>query len=88
MVWAQAAAAAKSIEPDPVMAAIENTEFKSVRGPFRIGKYDHQADAPVYIGKVVQDKQYGQPLLEISETIPGVKVRPTEETVKKLRAGG
>jgi branched-chain amino acid transport system substrate-binding protein len=86
-VWAQAAEAAKSVEPDAVMAAIETKEFRSVRGTLRFGKYDHQADAPVFIGKVMQSKEFGQPLLDVTDTIPGASVRPSEETVKALRAG-
>jgi branched-chain amino acid transport system substrate-binding protein len=87
-VWAQAANAAKSIEPNAVMAAIETREFQSVRGAVRFGKFDHQLEAPIYIGKVVQDKQFEQPVLNIVETIPGKVARPSEETVRKLRAGG
>ena len=87
MVWAQAAEKAKSIEPDPVMAAIEEGEFQTVRGLLTFGKYDHQINAPIYIGTVVQDKEFGQPLLDISTTIPGADVRPSEETVMKMREG-
>jgi branched-chain amino acid transport system substrate-binding protein len=87
-IWAQAANAAKSIEPDAVMAAIESKEFQSVRGPVRFGKFDHQLEAPIYIGKVAQDKQFEQPVLNIVDTIPGNQARPSEEVVRKLRAGG
>lgn len=86
-VWAQAAEAAKSVEPDAIMGMIETREFQTARGALRLGKFDHQAEAPVYIGKVVQDKEYGQPLLDIVSTIPGATVRPSEETVHKLRGG-
>src|SRR5439155_1623855 len=37
MAWAQAANAAKSIEADAIMRAIETTQFNSPRGPFRFG---------------------------------------------------
>ncbi len=85
-VWAQAANAAKSIEADKVMAAIESQTFKSPRGALRLGKFDHQAEAPTFIGKVVQSQEFGQPVLELSEVIPGARSRPSEEVVKKLRA--
>lgn len=85
MIWAQAAEAAKSIEADAVMKAIETTEFKSVRGPLKFGAFDHQGEVPVYIGKVVQSKEFGQPLLDIAEVIPGSKARPAEDVVRKLR---
>jgi branched-chain amino acid transport system substrate-binding protein len=87
-VWAQAAEAARSVEADAVMAAIAEKEFHSLRGALRFGRYDHQGEVPVYIGKVVQDKVYAQPLLNVTDIIPGAKVRPTEETVRKLRGGG
>jgi branched-chain amino acid transport system substrate-binding protein len=86
-VWAQAANAAKSVEPDAVMAAIESKEFQSIRGDFRFGKFDHQAEVPVFIGSVVQNKEFDQPLLDVTSIIPGAQVRPSEETVKKLRGG-
>jgi branched-chain amino acid transport system substrate-binding protein len=85
MTWAQAAEAAKTVDADPVMAAIETKEFQSVRGPIRIGKFDHQAEVPVFIGKVAQNAKFGQPVLDIVEMIPGPKARPSEEEVLKLR---
>lgn len=85
MAWAQAANAAKSVEPDAVMATIVSTEFESPRGKFRIGKYDHQAEVPVYFGKVAQSKEFGQPVLDISAIVPGKDVRPTEAAVKAMR---
>lgn len=87
-VWAQAANAAKSVEADKVMAAIETHTFRSPRGAFRIGKFDHQAEAPTFIGKVVQSKEFNQPVLELLETIPGTKSRPSEAAVTKMRSGG
>lgn len=83
--WAQAANMANSLEPTAVMQAIENGEFNSPRGKYRFAKYDHQADVPVYFGKVQQDKAVGQPVLAIEETIPGSVTRPTEATVQKTR---
>lgn len=85
MIWAQAAEAAKSIEPDAIVKAIETTEFKSVRGPLKFGAFDHQGEVPVYIGKVVKSQEFGQPLLDIAEPIPGAKARPAEDVVRKLR---
>ena len=83
--WAQAANMAKSVEPAAVMHAIETGEFSSPRGKYRFAKYDHQADVPVYFGKVQQDKAFGQPVLAIEETIPGSVSRPTEAVVLKTR---
>lgn len=86
LAWAQAANTAKSVEPDAVMAAIESTEFESPRGAFRFGKYDHQAEVPVYIGKVTQSKEFGQAVLDIADVVPGKDVRPSEATVNKIRS--
>ena len=86
VTWARAANAAKSVEPDAVMAAIEATEFDSPRGLFRIGKFDHQAEVPVYFGKVTQSKEFGQAVLDISSIVPGKDVRPSESAVKAMRA--
>lgn len=86
-VWAQAANAARSIAPDKVMAALETQPFKSPRGPIRIGRFDHQAEAPVYIGKVAQSAEFGQPVIDMLEVVPGSKSRPPEQTVLKMRGG-
>ncbi|MBM0205007.1 ABC transporter substrate-binding protein [Micromonospora sp. STR1s_5] len=85
MAWAQAAESARSVEPDAVMKAMEQNEFKSVRGNFRFGRFDHQAEVPIYIGTVAQDQSFGQPVLKITDVIPGASVRPSEETLRSLR---
>ncbi|MFT4195835.1 ABC transporter substrate-binding protein [Ottowia sp.] len=87
MTWAQAAARAKSVEPDAVMRAIEGGEFNSVRGVFRIGKHDHQAEVASYIGTVEQSAEFGQPVLAIRDVIPGAVSRPSEEVLRQVRAG-
>jgi len=86
-VWAQAANAAQSIEPDRVMAALESHAFKSPRGELRIGKFDHQGEVPVYIGTVAQSAALGQPVIDMREVVPGKASRPSEQAVLKMRAG-
>ncbi|MFT3814902.1 MAG: ABC transporter substrate-binding protein [Acidovorax sp.] len=86
-VWAQAANSAKSLEPGKVMAAIESQTFKSPRGDFKFGKFDHQAEVPVYIGKVAQSTEYGQAVVEMKEIVPGKDSRPSEQAVMKMRKG-
>lgn len=86
MTWAQAATTAKSIEPDAVMKAIESGKFNSPRGNLQFAAYDHQADAPTYLGVVTQSKEFGQPVLDIKTVLPGTTSRPTEETVRTIRA--
>jgi branched-chain amino acid transport system substrate-binding protein len=85
MNWAQAANAAKSIEPDAVMKQIETGEFASARGGYRFGAYDHQAEVPVYFGKVAQADKFGQAVLDIQDVVPGTDIRPDEQTVKSMR---
>ena len=85
MTWAQAAEDAKSIEPDAIVKAIETNEFKSVRGKFRLGKFDHQAEVPIYIGTVTHDPSFGQPVLDIKDIVSGASVRPTETELKAMR---
>jgi len=87
-VWAQAANAAKSVDADKVMQALRSETFKSPRGDLKFGKFDHQAEAPVYIGKVTQSKEFGQPVLDNLEVISGASSRPSEAIVNKMRSGG
>ena len=87
MTWAQAVRSAKTIEADAVMNAIETERFNSPRGAFRVGRFDHQAEVPVYFGKVVQSKEFGQPVLDIEVVVPASKIRPSEEEVLKMRSG-
>ena len=85
MAWAQAANAAKSIEADAIMRAIETTQFNSPRGPFRFGKYDHEAEVPVFVGKLEQSKEFGQPVVVIEDVISPQLTRPSESVVQKMR---
>ena len=85
-IWAQAANKAKSLAADAVMAVIESSTFDSPRGAFGFAKYDHQGNVPIYLGKVAQSKEFGQPVLDIKEVVPGSAVRPSEKLVSELRA--
>jgi branched-chain amino acid transport system substrate-binding protein len=87
MIWAQAANAAKTTDADAVMRAIESNEFASMRGPLRFAKYDHQADTPVFMGRLEYSKDLGQAVMAITEVMPGSVVRPSEAVVLKSRRG-
>ncbi|MFT3721723.1 ABC transporter substrate-binding protein [Pseudorhodoferax sp.] len=87
MTWAQAAGAAKSVEPAAVMKAIETGQFDSARGSYRFAAYDHQASVPTYFGKVEQSKEFGQAVLSIQDFIAGDAARPTEAMVLATRGG-
>lgn len=86
--WAAAVEKAKSTNADDVMRALEAGEFNSARGKFRFGKFDHMADMPVYLGRVAPSQQFGQPVLNIEEVVPGKLARPTEAVVTQSRQGG
>lgn len=85
MVWAQAVQAAKSFEPDAVMKALEAGEFATNRGTLRFGKLDHQADAPLYIGKLKMDKEFKRAVLDIVERVPGGMLRPSDQALMEAR---
>ena len=67
------------------MRVIETAEFASMRGPLRFGKYDHQAETSVFIGRLEYSQELGQAVVAIGEVIPGSAVRPSEATVLKSR---
>ena len=85
--WAQAANSAKSLNADEVMRAIETLQFNSARGPFKIRSFDHQAEIPVYIGKVKQSSEFAQPIIDIEVVIPASQSLPSQAEVLKLRGG-
>jgi len=83
--WAQAANSAKSLNADEVMRAIETLQFNSARGPFKIRALDHQAEIPVYMGKVTHSAEFGQAILDIDIVIPASQSLPSQAEVMKLR---
>lgn len=83
--WANAANAAKSTDADAVMRSIESVTFNSARGLLRFAKYDHEVEAPVYIGKVIQSKEFGQAVLDIDEVVPASITHPAETVINKMR---
>ncbi|WP_025597783.1 ABC transporter substrate-binding protein [Burkholderia sp. WSM2230] len=85
MTWAQAVNAAKSTRPDAVMRAIETGTFDTLRGKVRFGQYDHEAEVPVYFGKVVKGDQYGRAVLDIDEVVPASVTRPPKPVVEEAR---
>jgi branched-chain amino acid transport system substrate-binding protein len=85
IAWANAASAAKSTDADAVMRSIESTAFNSTRGALRFAKYDHEVEAPVYIGKVTQSKEFGQAVLDIEEVVPASTTHPAEAVIQKMR---
>ena len=85
MNWAHAVSIANSTDADPVMRAIETDQFESLRGKYRFAKYDHEANVPIYVGRLEESKAFGQPVLAIDAVIPGETAHPGEKVVNKLR---
>jgi branched-chain amino acid transport system substrate-binding protein len=85
MTWAQAVQAAKTTKADAVMKAIEDGEFQSMRGPLRFGKLDHQADSPVFVGRIEPNKELGRPAMELLERVPGAVLRPSDHDILQAR---
>jgi branched-chain amino acid transport system substrate-binding protein len=85
MTWAQAATAAKSTNPDAVMHAIETSEFNSLRGKLRFGQYDHEAEVPVYFGKMANSAKYSQVILNIDDVVPASVTQPTKAVIEASR---
>ncbi|WP_246529973.1 MULTISPECIES: ABC transporter substrate-binding protein [Paraburkholderia] len=85
MTWAQATTMAKSTKADDVMKSIVSNEFDSTRGKFRFGKIDHMGEVPTFIGKVVDSKEFAQPVLEVEEAIPGSLSRAPDAVILKSR---
>jgi branched-chain amino acid transport system substrate-binding protein len=83
--WAQAVAAAHSTSPDAVMHAIETNSFDTLRGKLRFGKDDHEAEVPVYIGKIAKSAQYGQPILDVDQVVPASATQPSKAIVDAAR---
>jgi ABC-type branched-subunit amino acid transport system substrate-binding protein len=60
---------AGDVETEKVIKAMENLKFKDTMfGDFYFRKHDHQGVSPVFVGKVIKDKElrYG---LKLEETI-------------------
>lgn len=85
VTWAAAANKAKTTEADAVMKALREGTFSSARGAFTFGQYDHQAEVPVFIGKVERSQERNQPVVAIHTVIPGSSVHASEALVKKAR---
>lgn len=67
------------------MRALERGTFTTLRGPVHFAAFDHEADVPVYFGKVTMSAEYGQPVLDVDEVVPGSTVRPSQAVVEQSR---
>lgn len=65
-IWADGVRKANSFDGTKVSDALSGGTFNTIRGKLTLRACDHQADAPVYVGKVSAkiDPRYGFPLLD------------------------
>jgi branched-chain amino acid transport system substrate-binding protein len=70
---------AKSDEPMKIVAAMEDLEVTSVKGPVKMRKCDHQGENQGFVVKVAQNQAWPEPVGEI------VKIYPREQTTPDCR---
>jgi len=71
---------ARSDEPMRIVAAMEDLEVTSVKGPIKMRKCDHQGENQGFVVKVGQHKGFAEPVGEI------VKIYPREMTTPDCRS--
>ncbi len=71
---------ARSDEPMRIVAAMEDLEVTSVKGPIKMRKCDHQGENQGFVVRVGQHKGFAEPVGEI------VKIYPREMTTPDCRS--
>ena len=67
---------AKSDEPMKIVAAMEDLEVTSVKGPIKMRKCDHQGENQGFVVKVAQNKNFSEPVGEIVKIYPREQITP------------
>jgi branched-chain amino acid transport system substrate-binding protein len=67
---------ADSDEPKKLVAAMEDLEVTSVKGPVLMRKCDHQGETQGFVVKVAQSEKYAEPIPEIVKIYPRQAVTP------------
>jgi branched-chain amino acid transport system substrate-binding protein len=67
---------AKSDEPMKIVAALEDLEVTSVKGPIKMRKCDHQGENQGFVVKVAQTKEFPEPVGEIVKIYPREQITP------------
>ncbi len=76
MVLFAAIEKAKSDEPMKIVAAMEDLEVTSVKGPIKMRKCDHQGENQGFVVKVAQNKNFSEPVGEIVKLYPREQITP------------
>jgi branched-chain amino acid transport system substrate-binding protein len=67
---------AKSIEPEPLRAALEDMEIDSIKGKVKLRKCDHQGTTEGFIVKVTNKQGYSHAVPDILKLYPADQVTP------------
>jgi branched-chain amino acid transport system substrate-binding protein len=86
-IWAEAVRKAGTFDGPKVAAVLNGGKFTSILGDLTFRECDHQADAPVYIGKASKavDARYGFPLLEDITIVDPNKTMMSCEQARSLQ---
>ena len=76
MVLFAAIEKAKSEEPMKIVEAMEDLEVRSVKGPIKMRKCDHQGENQGFVVKVAQNKGFPEPVGEIVKIYPREQITP------------
>ncbi len=67
---------ARSDEPMKIVAAMEDLEVTSVKGPVKMRKCDHQGENQGFVVRVGQNKSFSEPVGEIVKIYPREMITP------------
>jgi branched-chain amino acid transport system substrate-binding protein len=86
-IWSEAVKKAGTFDGEKVAAVLHGGKFTSILGDLTFRTCDHQADAPVYIGKASKtvDSRYGFPLLDDITIIEPGKTMMSCELAQSLQ---
>ena len=67
---------ADSTEPKKLVAAMEDLDVTSVKGPVKMRKCDHQGENQGFVVKVAKNEKYAEPIPEIVKIYPREQITP------------
>ncbi len=76
MILIAAIQKAGSDEPMKIVAAMEDLEVTSVKGPIKMRKCDHQGENQGFVVKVAQTNRFSEPVGEIVKIYPREQITP------------
>lgn len=87
MFYADAVEAAGSTDPDAVLTAVTEVSHDGLRRDgLTVRDFDHLMNAPVYVGEITTQSDYGFPIMKDVVRIDAEKTMPSQEEVEALRA--